>query len=306
MIKYAEASISETGGINGKKGDQSNEVRISNVYNHRLGWRTFRHPDANIRKWIGLNGKFIAQNQHFGYGQTDRTSGYNACIQAGYEPRRVAVDVNIDCSEMVRTCVACAMEKNIPDFSTFNEASVLLSLGFKEVTDGSLTHGDIRVTKTKGHTVIAFDDTVTSGVPQPTASQKQAAPSLNDAYYVVRCANGKTYPQVKNIEDFAGVENIKICDLAVRFTGGGARYRVHVIGGGWLPWVTGYTFMAPDGYAGNGKPIDAVQIVHTKGKNAHYRVSYIGSPNFLPWVVNDSDYAGIFGKPIDKIQIYVD
>ena len=36
-----------------------------------------------------------------------------------------------------------------------------------------------------------------------------------------------------------------------------------------------------------------------------YRVSYIGSNGYLPWVKGLEDYAGLYGKPIDKIQIKI-
>ena len=40
------------------------------------------------------------------------------------------------------------------------------------------------------------------------------------------------------------------------------QYRVHTLGGKWLPWVSGYDISdCKDGFAGvYGKPIDALQI----------------------------------------------
>jgi len=194
-IKFAEASISETGGINGKKGDQANEVRISNPYNHSKGWRFFIHPNANVNKWVGINGRVMAQNQHFGYGQSDRVSGYTACKNAGWEPANVKIDCNVDCSEMARTAVACAMEKDIADFNTANEASVLMSVGYTEIknwTLSTLPHGAIGVTKTKGHSVIVTDMDVTAKSSSTTSSYYPKYTGSSNSVDVVMGAIGAT------------------------------------------------------------------------------------------------------------------
>lgn len=64
-------------------------------------------------------------------------------------------------------------------------------------------------------------------------------------------------------ENFAGNCRTKLDGLQMRLIscpGHNVHYRVHTIGKGWLPWVTGYGSGA-DGYAGwYGYPIDAVQV----------------------------------------------
>lgn len=82
-----------------------------------------------------------------------------------------------------------------------------------------------------------------------------------DAFYRVR-AGGKWYPAVKNLEDYAGVVGIPITDVAIKFSTGSYKYRVHIKGGKWLPWVTGYNLNDDNnGYAGSfGKSIDRLQI----------------------------------------------
>ena len=73
-----------------------------------------------------------------------------------------------------------------------------------------------------------------------------------DVFYCVR-ADGKWYPEVKNLADYAGLTGKAITDVAIRVTKGSVRYRVHVKGKGWLPWVTGYNLKdTVNGYAGNG------------------------------------------------------
>ena len=48
----------------------------------------------------------------------------------------------------------------------------------------------------------------------------------------------------------------------IRATKGQVRTRVHILGGKWLPWVTGYDRNDDqNGYAGiKGKKIDAIQV----------------------------------------------
>ena len=71
-------------------------------------------------------------------------------------------------------------------------------------------------------------------------------------------SNGKWLPEVTGRNDYAGYSNNKpITDVAIN----GATYRVHIKGGNWLPWVNGYDIKDyKNGYAGNGKEIDAIEI----------------------------------------------
>lgn len=75
--------------------------------------------------------------------------------------------------------------------------------------------------------------------------------------YRVR-SNGVWLPEVTSRNDYAGYSNLKpITDIAIK----NATYRVHIKGGNWLPWVTGYNINEHNnGYAGIGKEIDAIQI----------------------------------------------
>ena len=75
--------------------------------------------------------------------------------------------------------------------------------------------------------------------------------------------------------------------------------------------ITKYVFLINDwntGVAGSKNiEVDGIQIDFSgvSGYEAKYRVSTIGSNAYLSWVVGTSDYAGIFGKAIDKVQIEI-
>lgn len=159
---------------------------------------------------------------------------------------------------------------------------------------------------------------------QPAPVEKKTecaqAPSNEKAKvtYQVRIKSGKLYGTVVDDTDYAGWDNVLLSDLAVKPSKGKIMYRVHVmkekINGKtypakWLGWID--TFNWNDsiyGYAGiDGRTIDAVQAKgEGLGGSLMYRVSTTGTPGYLPTVKEDSDYAGIFGKPVDKIQFWVE
>lgn len=107
----------------------------------------------------------------------------------------------------------------------------------------------------------------------------------------------------------AGIDGENIHCVMAKSSKGRLETRVHVKGGNWLPWVDGYNSSDfNNGYAGDGaKEIDAVQMRFSGVPNVDvfYRVSTSGSTSFLPLVRGTSDYAGIYGKSIDKLQVYM-
>ena len=148
----------------------------------------------------------------------------------------------------------------------------------------------------------------------PTEYLDKDFPRSNNVnvYYRVRTVKHGWLPEVKNLEDYAGWENSPITDIAIKVDRGSIRYRVHVKGGNWLPYVTGYDINdLSNGYAGDGKVIDAVEIYYETPddirpfKRAKYKV------NEYPWQYdNEKDtrqdgYAGAFGVNVTKLQIEI-
>nr|DAE23154.1 MAG TPA: putative cytoplasmic protein [Siphoviridae sp. ctzAk96] len=285
----------------GRAGDQTGtEVRTTRAYNCKGGWLIFRHPNSNVAYWIGTNARVMADNNNFGYDQWERLTGYNKAKAAGWEPAKVTTPCELDCSSMVRTAIACALERDIPNFNTASEPSVLLSLGFQEITGTPLDQlhkGDIVCTKTQGHTEICSQgiETVASATTPTTTKGSMK-------YCVI--AGEKAYDEVTDLTDYAGVIGKAITDVAIRATNGNILYRVHVKGGGWLAWVSGYNWYdAINGYAGNGEEIDGLQV-KPNGVNCNIKTRvHIKGGGWLAWVINDTDYAGWYGKAIDAIQV---
>ena len=145
--------------------------------------------------------------------------------------------------------------------------------------------------------------------PKTTATSSGTDSSKSiDAVYQVHTIGGTWLPNVKNMDDFAGVENRPIDGIMASVSKGNIRYRVKLVDGAWLPWVTNRT-----DYAGiYGRKIDCIQmeLVGLDGYAAEYRVSTTGSTGYLPWVRNwnstgSDGYAGVFGKCADKVQIRI-
>lgn len=150
--------------------------------------------------------------------------------------------------------------------------------------------------------------------PQPSAPDKTILFT-----YAVKLEDGTILPAVTNLNDFAGIRGKRIVGIAIKANIGRVKYRVHVLGKGWLPWVTGYDWSDHvNGYAGNGQVIDAVQVyyetpedyvAHYGYQKAQYRVSPLNR-DYYSWQYdtetgNGQDgFAGCFGKAIDRFQLF--
>lgn len=126
-------------------------------------------------------------------------------------------------------------------------------------------------------------------------------------------------PVAKNLEKCAGKDGHAITKVAIKVDKGSVWYQAHVKGGGWLGKVTGWDYKEPiNGYAGNGKPIDALRVYYTTPSDlrnagkvycAQYKVSPTNSSAFYDWQIdtetgNGMDgYAGAFGVAMDKLYV---
>lgn len=156
------------------------------------------------------------------------------------------------------------------------------------------------------------------GVKQTVTEKPQASGGHYNASvnftYAVRVEDGTIYPFVTNLQDFAGVQGKKITDIAIKCDIGSVSYRVHVLGRGWLPFVSGCNWNdGNNGYAGIGKVIDAVQVIYHppvgSWQKAQYRISPV-KRGYYSWQYNDETtggqdgYAGAFGVPMDRFQLF--
>lgn len=203
----------------------------------------------------------------------------------------------------------CGFISNAGDIQTFNNRMDDIARGILAAFGIGSTYGG----------------TVSTPVNKPTVSQPTNNAPTNTSNspinftYAVRIEGGKILPEVTNLNDYAGIRGKRITDIAIKCDKGSLWYQVHVLGGGWLPKVTGYNWNDHNnGYAGNGKPIDAVRVYYNTPRDianvhgyqkAQYHVSPVNG-NYYSWQYDNETgngqdgYAGCFGKPIDRFQLF--
>ena len=137
-------------------------------------------------------------------------------------------------------------------------------------------------------------------IPTPT--------KIDVTYQVWDDVKNTWLPNVKNLDDYAGIFGHDVCAVFANLSSGNVIYRVHYKGGKWLPEVKNR-----EDYAGLfNKPIDALMMRTDTGKTIHYAVHLRNKGKWLPFVTgyNEKDYnngyAGIIGQEIDAIKIYID
>ena len=197
----------------GQPGDQTGkEVVVQAWYKNSKGWRVLRPKDGTVARKIAEAMRNACANNAIGYDQGDRNTLYTEAAKIGFDPGRVSVPCETDCSALVRVCLAYAGIK-VPNFNTANEAAVLMAtdkfteLTGKEYTDASdrLREGDVLITKVKGHTAVilnngpkADDDPVPPAPePEPPAPTPGTKMIKVKGSVRVRDGNGKNHAQIK-------------------------------------------------------------------------------------------------------------
>lgn len=154
-------------------------------------------------------------------------------------------------------------------------------------------------------TNIVYDESLFNCADKNTSEK----PSLTYRVF----ADHKWYSEVKGLSNIAGRNKQAISAIALKVSRGKIRYRVHLLNGDWLPWVTGYNINDNrNGFAGiKEKVIDAIQVEFSGvgDYKATYRVRKQGKSSFFDWQYNSEQdskqdgYAGLLGTKIDGLQI---
>lgn len=200
--------------------------------------------------------------------------------------------------------VECGFISNCEDLNTFNNK-----------TD------DVARAILSSFGIVANGNVAPVAPSKPVVSNPSSynGPKLAFTYSVQ--AGGKVWPEVRDLSDWAGQgDGVPITGIAIKVNVGSVKYRVHTVNGGWLCWVNGYNWNDYDnGYAGNGEPIDGVQIYYDTPKEyaakygyqkADYRVSTLEGREYYDWQHDNEThsgqdgYAGKLGVAIDKFQIF--
>lgn len=134
-------------------------------------------------------------------------------------------------------------------------------------------------------------------------------PTVNEKINVIYQSHYKNswLPAVMNYNNvngngYAGIEKQSINGVKIQLSKGDVEYRLHKLDGSWTGWFKNNSPILID----NADGIQMRLCGDLQNKyDIIYRVSLNSGSSYLAWVYNDSDYAGIYGKNFDKLQIYV-
>ncbi len=164
MAKIVHARLNENGQIMyGIPGDQTTQEVVKQDFYDDTWHTVYRAKEVAIAKHMARNAEAIAANDHIGYGQDDRYTGFNEAVKVNFDFSKITTPCDFDCSSMVMTLLVSA-GVNVPKaFYTWNmDAPMVATEQFDKIpyTKGmALKQGDI-VLKT-GHVVMVVegDDT---------------------------------------------------------------------------------------------------------------------------------------------------
>lgn len=187
-IYIGSARIDERGKLSGgQAGDQKQtsytndtkgEVSMQPFYLHSKGWLILRPKSISVANKMASAMNTACNNVNLGYDQSNRLG----VITYGVYTK---TKTECDCSSLVRACIKEATGKDVGNFNTENEASVLEKSGlfhkriaYVNQTKTPIYNGDVLVTKTKGHTVI-----VVSGNPRSRKSTINTSTNTSTVKY---------------------------------------------------------------------------------------------------------------------------
>ena len=153
----------------------------------------------------------------------------------------------------------CGFISNATDIQTFNNR-------MDDIARGIL--GAFGIGSASSSITVPVAPAVKPQVNQSSNKNSSSSASQNavNFTYAVKIEGGRILPAVTNLADYAGIRGKRITDIAIKCNKGSLWYQVHVLGGGWLPKVTGYNWSDHNnGYAGNGNRLmryECIIILH--------------------------------------------
>ena len=141
----------EKGGyVGGQAGDQSGTEWYTRAWYDGKWNYIMRHPDHKVREMIADFAEKAAKNDHIGYDQGQRTTFWYHLKASNYDPSKITVDCECDCSAGVSAIVkAVGVLTNDPEMAEYSESnwtgSMLANLkacGFQALSDRKYLTGD--------------------------------------------------------------------------------------------------------------------------------------------------------------------
>lgn len=247
-IRIGHASISETGSINGAKGDSTGkEVCVREWYSKQWDFMAI-HPEAAVREKHAKAVEAACANDNIGYGQGDRNT-LNALAKAvGYNLAAVG-KCNCDCSSLQNVAAvasgAAGVSYGSNGWVTSTMKAALKAAGYKIITkrqyldsDAYCVRGAIYV-KASSHTVCGLDNGteyqktlaeagLASSAPQtpqkPTAEagEKTYTVKRGDTLSGIASKYGTTYQKLASYNGIAN-PNVISAGQIIRIPGSGTR-----------------------------------------------------------------------------------
>ena len=160
-VKIIHARINEKGEIiGGQLGDQTGTEVVKQDF-YEDSWHTvYRPKKSTVAKKMVQGAEKIAKNNHFGYDQGTRYTGFEESKKLNYEFDKVTKDCSFDCSSMIMTLIASNGISVKKEFFTWNMDGIMKGLTdhFEKITykkGMALKAGDILL-KT-GHVVLIVE-----------------------------------------------------------------------------------------------------------------------------------------------------
>lgn len=137
-VKIGHASISESGTINGTKGDSTGEeVCIRDWYSKPWDFMAI-HPDATVREKHAVAIEKACNNDNIGYGQADRNTLNTLAKNVGYDFSKVG-KCNCDCSSLQNAAAVASGAPGVTygsnGWTTSTMKKYLTAAGYKIITD---------------------------------------------------------------------------------------------------------------------------------------------------------------------------
>ena len=127
----------------------------------KRAWYVLRPKKATLALALASSMKLACNNVNIGYSQN--------CQRKTIDNLDTKTKINVDCSKLVRDCICRASGRDLGNFTTANEKSILESSGLfdkaiKYTSSTKIYEGDVIVTSVKGHTGICIEGYSRTGV----------------------------------------------------------------------------------------------------------------------------------------------
>lgn len=284
--------------------------KIEAITIHHMAGRLTAEQCGKIFQQVGREG-----SSHYGIGYDGKIGQYvdesdTAWTNSNWESNCKSVTIETsdnDNSWYVNDITLNSLIKLVADISKRNGLGKLVkgkNLTWHSMFTNTSCPGNYLLSKMQ---YICDEANKINGYGGSTSNQKV------NVYYKVKTQKHGWLPEVKNLEDYAGWQGSPITDIAIRVDKGSVKYRVSPIGKDFLPYVTGYNIKdAKNGYAGNGQPIDRIEVYYNTPndirpyKKAKYKVNNYAWQYDNETTNNQDGYAGAKGVAITKFQITIE